>query len=456
MAPHCEHRLFLTATPHNGYPESFTALLELLDNQRFARGVAPDRTQLAAIMVRRLKSELQDWAGNRRFPPRRLEPIEVSYTPDERAVHEALQRYTAARLDRARDAGERTAAEFVLKLLKKRLFSSPAAFDTTLRRHEQTLASGRRRTVEAPAPGVLRRLIDEAEDDHADDDVQEDTVAEAVEGATRLFAEATAEERDLLRRMREWAAAATGRPDAKAAELLRTVNAIVRPNGQWSRERIIVFTEYRATQNWLHGLLAADGLAGGDRLLTLYGGMDTDTRERVKAAFQADPNVSPVRILLATDAASEGIDLQNHCSRLVHYEIPWNPNRMEQRNGRIDRHGQKAPEVRIYHFVGAGYRERAGGEGLRPGQLEGDLEFLARAAVKVNQIRADLGTVGPVIAQQVEEAMLGQRSRLDTESAERRAEPVRTMLRFERRLEEQIARHHEQLRETQRELRLSP
>ena len=79
--------------------------------------------------------------------------------------------------------------------------------------------------------------------------------------------------------------------------------------------------------------------------MTLYGGMDTDERERVKAAFQSDPKDSPVRILLATDAASEGIDLQNHCSRLIHFEIPWNPNRMEQRNGRIDRHGQKAKEV---------------------------------------------------------------------------------------------------------------
>ena len=82
--------------------------------------------------------------------------------------------------------------------------------------------------------------------------------------------------------------------------------------------------------------------------------MDTEDRERIKAAFQADPQRPPVRILLATDAASEGIDLQNHCPRLIHYEIPWNPNRMEQRNGRIDRHGQRADEVKVYHFVGAG------------------------------------------------------------------------------------------------------
>src|SRR5437660_11803758 len=111
--------------------------------------------------------------------------------------------------------------------------------------------------------------------------------------------------------------------------------------------------------------------------MTLYGGMDSTERETVKAAFQFDPVQSPVRILLATDAASEGIDLQNHCCRLVHYEIPWNPNRLEQRNGRIDRHGQKAKRVLIHHFVGKGYndRERRSIE-TSVGDLEADLEFL--------------------------------------------------------------------------------
>src|SRR3954462_10289303 len=101
--------------------------------------------------------------------------------------------------------------------------------------------------------------------------------------------------------------------------------------------------------------------------------MEKDERERVKAAFQTAPQRSPVRILLATDAASEGIDLQNYCSRLVHLEIPWNPNRMEQRNGRVDRHGQNAEAVNIYHFVGAGWqtRERAGGSA--PDALAADL-----------------------------------------------------------------------------------
>src|SRR5262249_55533562 len=94
-AAHREHRVFLSATPHNGYPESFSALLELLDNQRFARGLAPERSQLQAVMVRRLKSELPPrWDGSPRFPSRRLEAIEIAYSEAERGVHAALQRYT--------------------------------------------------------------------------------------------------------------------------------------------------------------------------------------------------------------------------------------------------------------------------------------------------------------------------------------------------------------------------
>jgi hypothetical protein len=231
----------------------------------------------------------------------------------------------------------------------------------------------------------------------------------------------------------------------------------IRPGGRWSDERVIIFTEYRATQNWLQGVLAAEGLTGNDQLLTMYGGMDSNDRERIKAAFQTDPKQSPVRILLATDAASEGIDLQNHCSRLIHFEIPWNPNRLEQRNGRIDRHGQKAKSVRIYHFVGKGYNDRERGMAdTKVGDLDADLEFLMRAVKKVESIREDLGKVGPVIADQVQEAMLGRRSRLDTNRAEAEAEPVRKLLKFERDLAKQIKALTDTLDETRRDLRLDP
>ena len=147
---------------------------------------------------------------------------------------------------------------------------------------------------------------------------------------------------------------------------------------------------------------------------------NTEQREAIKAAFQADPDAASVRILLATDAASEGIDLQNHCSRLIHYEIPWNPNRLEQRNGRIDRHGQRASEVNIYHFVSSRYRMNVNRTKSVPHRrcLDADLEFLGRAVNKIEQIREDLGNVGPVIADQVEEAMLGSATHFDTRRAE--------------------------------------
>src|SRR6202034_1749350 len=184
----------------------------------------------------------------------------------------------------------------------------------------------------------------------------------------------------------------------------------------------------------------------------------------VKAAFQTSPEISPVRILLATDAASEGLDLQNFCSRLIHYEIPWNPNRMEQRNGRIDRHGQEGilnekgeKIILVYHFVAKGYKDRERRNfSESAADLEADLEFLMRVARKIETIREDLGKVGPVIAEQVQEAMLGRRSTLNTAQAEKDAEPVRRMLKFERDLAKQIKALLEQYHETQKELRLSP
>ncbi len=456
IAPHFEHRLFLTATPHNGYSESFSALLELLDSQRFARGTPPDEKQLEAIRVRRLKSELPPrFDGTPRFPQRVIAPLEVRYSDEERVVHDALKRYTALRLENVTSQQETFAAEFVLKTLKKRLFSCPAAFATTLERHQQSLkTAGKRKPRHQPAMRILQKQVQRI-DEAGDDDECDASTDDALDATTQLFRPLNDEETALLKTMTDWASTYAARSDAKADVLLNWLLQHVKPDGAWADRRVIIFTEYRRTQLWLHERLVYGGFRGDGRIMIMYGGMNRDQREEVKAAFQEDPRISPVRILLATDAASEGIDLQMHCSDLIHYEIPWNPNRLEQRNGRIDRHGQKAAEVNIYHFVGSGY-DRAATRNTNAGDLDGDLEFLMRAAEKINVIREDLGNVGPVIAQQVEEAMLGRRSRLDTKAAEKAAGPVKAVLRFKRDLRARIEELRNALSETKRELRLQP
>lgn len=459
LAPHFEHRLFLSATPHNGYTPSFTALLELLDDQRYVRGTEINQRHLHRItMVRRLRSDLaarED--GKPRFPVRKLIALEVEFPVEEREVHALLREYGDLRRA-ALGAGDRWAVEFLLKLLKKRLFSSPAAFHSSLQAHRRSLKTARPagRRSSTMRLGILRRMVLGLDETPEDDDSYDEAWKESVEEATDGQPPLSPRETELLDRMIAWADRAMHAGDARGRRLVEWVREQVRPGEEWSDERVILFTEFRDTQNWLIGLLGNTGLAGSDRILRLYGGMPPDERERVKAAFQAEPRESPVRILVATDAAAEGINLQNHCHHLVHVEIPWNPNRLEQRNGRIDRHGQRHDPL-IYHFVPKGYETRGVGAVGRPGDsLEADLEFLARAVRKVSQIREDLGKVGPVIARQVEEAMAGQRTHLDTAAAEREAEPARRLLQTDRSIRERVRELSAQFDEVRERLHITP
>jgi superfamily II DNA or RNA helicase len=455
IAPHFEHRLFLSATPHNGYQESFTSMLELLDDQRFARSVMPNQKQLQRVMVRRLKTDLVDSEGKPLYPKRRLMPLEVEYSQEEREIHSLLQKFTESRSKSAKGTRHGYGAAFVHKLLKKRLFSSPMAFAGTLAKHRESIERPRSKREKSMLDDrVLRKAILRAEEDYSNDAVAEDAQHEAVEAAGELGVPLDSEQRDMLNRLTAWAERSKNKVDAKALALLEWLEAYLRPGGEWNEKRVIIFTEYRATHVWLEQILTSHGF-GGDRMMIIHGSMDQKEREPVKAAFQAYPDVSPVRILLATDAASEGIDLQNHCNYLVHIEIPWNPNVMEQRNGRIDRYGQKETEVFIWHPVGKGFESKGDIDRTKVGKIDGDHEFLMRAVLKIDTIREDLGSVGPVIAKQIEEAMLGRRKNLDTNDAEVKAASARKYVTAERRLKEKIARLHERLMEAKTDFHLS-
>jgi superfamily II DNA or RNA helicase len=450
LAPHCEHRLFLSATPHNGYLESFTALLELLDDQRFARGVRPAPEQLARAMVRRLKSELPPrWDGSPRFPVRKLDYLEVEHSPQERHAHELLVRYAESRRGNANGRAGELAADFVTTLLKRRLFSSPKAFAETIDVHLATM-SAREATVAPTVPSerVLRPVLDRLEETAEDDSAYRDAETDALAVVRRCAAPLSSAERAMLTELREWARGAQDRPDAKVSALRKWLDPLVRG----ADERVIIFTEYRDTQRWLHDRLLLTLGYAADQVALLYGGQDDKERDRIKNVFTEDPALDPMRILLATDAASEGINLQRHCHTLLHWEIPWNPNRLEQRNGRIDRHGQRAKQVDVLHFVPAGWKD----VDFKAGSLEDELAFLRVAVDKVETIRTDLGSAGDVIALQVEQKMLGRRTDWQTTDTEITARATRARLKVERVLAADLQKLTEALTGSRVQLNLTP
>lgn len=430
LAPHFEHRLFLTATPHNGFTESFTAILEMLDPDRFTRGPELDLEARDRVMIRRLKDDMTTSLGDRVFPRREVPAVEV--TLDSEAAADALDRYVTSRIRRA---GERDffAIQFALTMLKKRFLSSPLAFFRSLQTHMRFAGSAE----DAADIGLVARMSSRVDEDWDDDEEKAQHEDTALQEASRFFADRTPQEMEWLNLLWQFAGEAHDKPDEKARALQGWIDDHLREGDAWRQERLIVFTEYKDTLEYLEGLLSGEDYDG--RVLTLCGGMPTEQREAIKAAFQASPAQQPVRILLATDAASEGLNLQEHCRYLLHYEIPWNPIRMEQRNGRIDRHGQKAPVVYCGHFH---YTNNA------------DQQFLNVVVDKVATQRNDLGAIGDVIAQDVERAILGLTDSIPDPRARRQRQEEELKSGVAAELE--ARRLHDRLLKTQQDLGLAP
>jgi hypothetical protein len=419
VAPRFENRLFLSATPHNGHSNSFSALLEVLDPQRFTRGVPVENPDtLSPVMVRRLKTDLRG-VGDQRLPERRVIQIDLRneasvwqarFNEDQpRTVGEGepveltLSRLLAEYTDLVKPSGGRKAArgKLVLINLQKRLLSSVAAFDRTLSLHAKNVADGEAPAVQLDLPEPAL-----AEDDEygTEDESAEAAAARDVAGS-RFLQTSAARAREVLGQMQELAARNRDAPDAKALALVdwiaRNLCPAVRIGGadgpaahlRWNDRRVIVFTEYADTKAFLWALLrtAVEGTDRADeRILQFHGGMSDDQRRNVQQRFNAEPDEDPVRILLATDAAREGVNLQGFCADLFHYDIPWNPARMEQRNGRIDRTLQPSPEVRCHYFI---YTQRA------------EDVVLAKLVKKIETIQRQLGSLGAVIMDRLDDIM---------------------------------------------------
>ncbi|SEJ51389.1 DISARM system SNF2-like helicase DrmD [Demequina mangrovi] len=377
LAELCEHRLFLSATPHNGYTESFTALLEMIDPQRFARGADLDEQALKQVAVRRLKRDLPDEG----FRLREVKPLWFDPTADESEAYERLIAFTRRRNAAVQQERGKRALDLATIILKKRFFSSPVAFAATAQAYLQA-----RGDEDVRLPDYDDVLGDEASDE--EEGRAEQPELEALRNAKRAQVGLTQKDIVDLEELIAWGNGYDGQPDSKLASLIKLIEGELHiPGFGWTNERIVIFTEYVTTLEWLRDVLESRGL-GGDRLAVIDGSTDAETREDIRARFTAPPNEEPVRILLATDAAGEGIDLQTYCHRLVSFDIPFNPNRLEQRIGRIDRYGQEETPL-VWH-------PRASKQNTTDYAKDNDL--LARLASKIANSEHDGVSANEIIA----------------------------------------------------------
>jgi len=335
--------LFLTATPHNGYVHSFRSLIDLVEPAASSLHGASERIErrVQRAMIRRLKAGIlrrrPDGTVEQVFPVRDVQGIGIPAATPDAEVLRKVSSYCSKTARTARDEEDADLVTFAMQIVKKRSLSSRRALEQTLAHRLEAL-----RTAEAePAPDQA-----EVRDLQADlplDEAAAERTAERIVRATVPRDERRRRgESRALTAIRRLLRALPG-SDPKIEALLAELRGVFTSD---PTEKVIVFTEYRDTLDAIQTALeAAPDLA--NRSVVLRGGLTPRQRARVQQTFERPET----RVLLATDAASEGLNLQRACHRVIHFELPWNPNRLEQRNGRVDRYGQREiPVIRYLYF----------------------------------------------------------------------------------------------------------
>ncbi len=362
------HFLLMTATPHNGKEEDFQLFMSLLDADRFY-GKFRDgahKVDVADLMRRMVKEDMLRFDGTRLFPERRAYTVNYKLSDPEAALYAAVTDYVKtefARADQLADGGRKGTVGFALTALQRRLASSPEAIYQSLKRRRNKL----KRSVEDEKLRQRGQALAETlngsnglpEDiwDSADDLPSEDY--EALE--ERLVDQATASqtipeleaEIIILEGLEEQARQVVhSGQDRKWDELSRLLQDTPEMHDDAGRQRkLIIFTEHRDTLNYL--AVKIRGLIGSEEaVVMIHGGVKREERRKVQELFRNDPTA---RVLIATDAAGEGVNLQN-ANLMVNYDLPWNPNRLEQRFGRIHRIGQ-TEVCHLWNMVASETRE---------------------------------------------------------------------------------------------------
>src|SRR5271166_6349514 len=340
------HLLLMTATPHSGKEEDFQLFLSLLDSDRFY-GKFRDgvhKVDSSDLMRRMVKEELLKFDGTPLFPERRAYTANYKLSGIESALYEAVTSYVKEEMGKVDElkGPRKGSVGFALTALQRRLASSPEAIFQSLKRRRERLES-RLREENLLARGQqfsAQNLETPPEDeDDLNAEEQENLEETLVDDATaaKTINELGAEI-GILKGLEEQAKAvvASGQ-DRKWEELSKILqNAPEMRDASGRQRKLIIFSEHRDTLNYLHQRIAGV-LGNNDCIVTIHGGTHRDERRRIQAIFRSDPDV---RVLIATDAAGEGVNLQN-ANLMVNYDLPWNPNRLEQRFGRIHRIGQQ-------------------------------------------------------------------------------------------------------------------
>ena len=352
------HLLLLTATPHNGKEEDFQLFMALLDGDRF-EGRFRDGVHAADVsdlMRRMVKERLLTFDATPLFPERVAHTIPYQLSTVEAHLYQAVTSYVREEFNRAEaleNNGRAGTVGFALTLLQRRLASSPEAiYQSLLRRRERLQSRLRelellRRGSKAAARQALVRVDVDADDlEDLEDlpaDEQEERTEEILDQATaaRSVTELKAEIAT-LRHVEEVARSVRrGGRDAKwqqlaglLGEILPSGATALSSDGNKPPQKLVIFTEHRDTLAYLRARITT--MLGREAVVVIHGGMGREERAKAQESFRHDPGVL---ILLATDAAGEGINLQR-AHLMVNYDLPWNPNRLEQRFGRIHRIGQ--------------------------------------------------------------------------------------------------------------------
>ncbi|WP_022836944.1 helicase-related protein [Salisaeta longa] len=353
--------LLLSATPHTGKEQSFRSLISYVDPLKVAQDQELTREIVDEVMIRRGKETIFDDDGERIFPNRDVQTVGVSMTTAEKNFYEAVTEYVRTVYNRS-EVLNAPVVGFAMALMQKRLVSSIGAIRSTLERRLQGLLAHDDLDLSRDARSYLEG-----------EDLEEDEQIEAEKELERVTVTADEELRDELEALRSLLERANEiAVDSKARKVQQYIQTLLErePN-----EKVLLFTEYRDTLEYLLTLFEDEPWF--DEILLIHGDVGKDERASIEDEF----NYGKSRLLFATDAASEGIDLQKSCHIMINYELPWNPNRLEQRIGRIHRYGQER-EVKVWNFQFDGTREA---------------EIFELLQEKVEAIRARVGATADVL-----------------------------------------------------------